>query len=325
MDGPAAAPTPRTPGRTPRTPGRNPPANPLAEQVRSERQANEQFILQQRARFRERGAALREERHATQEAIADSTQLCRRQAATTGARQRNHQAALRLRRRDQERTWEEHGRELTQKYSTSGNQEMVRQLKQEIAEERERKATEMKKLLKRLKKETDDGIYEVNCERVRRVYAETAHPVVRTSKQNVYVSRCHQAHDVRLRVAEWKRAKEENALSFLSHADSILEGRGKGSRAEREAVAEQRRHEERQLRRQEAERRAAERAALARMEMLERRERLAAGEDVEAEDDDADGEGMMSERGNDMLGMLVRVFGIGSRTKAEAPIMSVRV
>ena len=85
--------------------------------------------------------------------------------------------ALRYKRDLQQEAWETHGRELTEKYSTRGNQEHVRQLKQEIADEKARVGTELRNFLKQAKKDTDDGIHQVNTERVRRVYAETAHPV----------------------------------------------------------------------------------------------------------------------------------------------------
>ena len=195
----------------------------MADQVRRQREEHQLFNKQQRERFRNRGVMLKAERQASQTAINNTVEGCRQQAAHIGDKLRRRQAELRQRRHSQDLTYELHGRELTKKYSTNGNQQLVRELKAEIEREREEKATVMRNLLKKLKKETDDGIFEVNCERVRRVYAETAHPVVRVSKQNTYVSRRDKAQEVRQLVAKLKRIKEDNDAERVDRAHDIVD------------------------------------------------------------------------------------------------------
>ena len=215
-----------------------------AEQVRGQRTEHQLFLQYQRERFKQRGIMLRGERQAAQAAITGRIDGCRAEAAYVGNVLRSRQAALRERRQEQEQEWAHHGRELTEKYSTQGNQQLVRSLKEEIATEKEAKATEMKRLLKRLKKETDDDIHEVNAERVRRVYAETAHPVIRTSKQNMYVNRLCKADGVRDDVESWKRSRAENESRYISRAHAINEDISR-SKEENSVLAEKKRRAER--------------------------------------------------------------------------------
>lgn len=192
--------------------------------MREEREQNQRFCSEQRERFRQRGVVLREQQRITQATIAANAGSCQQQAARIGDTLRAKQALLRHRRQQQEQAWQQHGHGLTEKYSTSGNQQLVRSLKEAIASEKEEVATEMRTLLKMLKKETDDGIIEVNCERVRRVYAETAHPVIRTQKQTMFTKRCDRAREVRTLVASWKLAhQQDKALAARPIARQPLE------------------------------------------------------------------------------------------------------
>ena len=51
-------------------------------------------------------------------AIAGNVDACRQEAAITGDLAREHQLTLRQRREEQQQQWENHGRNLTEKYST---------------------------------------------------------------------------------------------------------------------------------------------------------------------------------------------------------------
>jgi len=192
-----------------------------AAQVRAERDGNTRFLREQRERFRMRGVQLREQRFQTEDAIANSVDRVRRQAADVGEALRQRQHGLRSARGQQQRAWEVHGRGLTEKFSTRGNQERVRTLKADMADERARIATEMRTFLKQAKKETDDDIYEVNCERARRVYAETSHPVIRVSKQTTVFKQWDQAAGVRQHVKTCKQQIRENDRRYLERAWAI--------------------------------------------------------------------------------------------------------
>ena len=194
-----------------------------ANTVRQEKLDNKQFVAEQRERFRQRGQMLRQQRAVTEAAISGVVDRHFQQAASIGDAARHRQAALRSRRHEQDVEYERQGRALTEKYSTRDNQELVRRLKAEIELEREEKATEMRNLLKKLKKETDDTIKEVNHERVRRVYAETAHPVIRIQKQTVAQKRCAMGRQTKKEVAAWKREKQRNEQRYVEWAREIVE------------------------------------------------------------------------------------------------------
>ena len=94
----------------------------LGADVRAEKEDNQRFMKEQRERFRQRGVMLREQRRHTEAAIANSVESCRQHAAGMGDEQRTRQETLRRRRQIQDRAYEKHGRGLTEKYSTRGNQ-----------------------------------------------------------------------------------------------------------------------------------------------------------------------------------------------------------
>lgn len=213
-----------------------------ANQVRQERSEHKRFVQHQKQLFKQRGQLLRAERLQTQDSVIAASNACRQSAHQIGETARQQQMALRYKRDLQQEAWETHGRELTEKYSTRGNQEHVRQLKREIADEKARVGTELRNFLKQAKKDTDDGIHQVNTERVRRVYAETAHPVVRRSKQTVVARRWDRADDVRAGVAAWKREISANNDSYLERARQLNENSKKPSDS---AALQQKRHEER--------------------------------------------------------------------------------
>lgn len=192
-----------------------------ANQVRQERSQNKQMLHEQRERFRQRGLALRAQRMQTEAAVAYAVDSCRNNAQATGNSLRHRQRALRLKRSEQEKAWERHGRGLTEKYSTRGNQALVRALKKEVADEKARAGTELRNFLKQAKKDTDDTIAEVNHERVERVYAETAHTVIRAAKQGQLASRWDRADDVRSQVSCWKKEIQENEAQYLERAWAI--------------------------------------------------------------------------------------------------------
>jgi hypothetical protein len=213
-----------------------------ANRVRNERGENKRFVQEQRERFRQRGVALRAERLQTEAAVAGAVDSCHQNARFVGETLRNRQKGLRQRRQMQEKDWERHGRWLTEKYSTRGNQELVRTLKKEVAEEKARVGTELRCFLKQAKKDTDDTIAEVNRERVERVYAETAHPVVRRAKQTIIGGRWDKADNVRMQVAGWRRQMMQNQAEYLERAWTINDSTQK---PEDYAVASQKRHEQR--------------------------------------------------------------------------------
>lgn len=213
-----------------------------ANQVRMERMQIKRQHEEQREIFRQRGVLLRQQRLQTEAAIAGSIDSCRLGKFEVGDNLRARQQTLRRKRAEQEKSWEQHGRALTEKYSTRGNQELVRTLKKEVADERMRQATTMRNFLKKAKSDVDDSIREVNRDRVERVYAETAHPVIRHSKQTTVANRWDRADDVRLHVSKWKKAREENEQAYLQRAFQIHSTTQKPDDC---AKAAQKRHEER--------------------------------------------------------------------------------
>lgn len=192
-----------------------------ANRVRNEREANKRFVEHQKELFKRRGEMLRQERLQTEQAVLVATGRIRDSAQQIGDGKRQELTLLRERRDKIETGWEDHGRALTEKYSTRGNQEKVRRLKQDIADEKARVGTELRNFLKQAKKDTDDDIHRVNTERVQRVYAETAHPVVRRSKQTTVAKRWDKADNVRARVDSWKEQVAANTHAYLEHARQI--------------------------------------------------------------------------------------------------------
>lgn len=192
-----------------------------ADAVRREKQERTEFLRHQKERFRKRGADLREERFQTEERIADAIEEQRQQAQAVGDNFRSKQEMLRHKRVVQDKEYEKMGRMLTEKYSTRDNQEKVRSLKAELVDENTRVATEMKTSLKKLKKQTDDNIMEVNTDRCRRVYQDTAHDVIRFSKQQIVANRWDRADDVRDHVALWKEEAKARDEEYVERARRI--------------------------------------------------------------------------------------------------------
>lgn len=213
-----------------------------ANQVRWERMQIKRQQQEQREAFRQRGVRLRGERLKTEKAIADSVDAVRQNAALLGDNQRLSNQAMREKRAIQESQWVRHGRELTEKYSTRGNQALVRQLKKEVADQRMAEATVMRNFLKKAKQQTDDSIREVNRDRVERVYAETAHDVIRLSKQTTVAGRWDRADNVRKHKSLWKKALEQNEDEYMKRAMDIHAATTAPTDA---AALAQKRHEER--------------------------------------------------------------------------------
>ena len=211
-----------------------------ADQVRREREERKEFKREQQERFRRRGAALREERYQTEDNIETALNGCvmRNQAAVRG--QREQQRALKKVRASQENQYINNGYALTQKYSTQENQAKVRDLKAQVCATKTKAATEMRLFLKQAKKDTDDDIMEVNVDRCRRVYTDTAHAVIRLSKQQIIAGRWDNADDVRERVAGWKNARIANDAAYVARAQKIA-----AEVAVRNSEAAERRLEER--------------------------------------------------------------------------------
>ena len=214
----------------------------MASRGREEREERRKQRQQQRERFRQRGITLRGERAQTEAAIADSIHSIRQSAAQTGNTLRSRQEQLRKKRADERVKYEKHGQRLTEKYSTRGNQETVRALKAELAEDKMTKATEMRIALKKAKKDTDDDIMDVNTARVKRVYAETAHPVIRQSKTSVVAGRWDKADALRAQLAKLAEQREENHAAYLERAWAIKESTQSPIDC---AIAAQERYEER--------------------------------------------------------------------------------
>lgn len=211
-----------------------------ANDGRDEHNQRKAFLKEQKERFRQRGVALREERRQTEANIANSVENVRQSAEAIGDHLRRNQKTLRARRVQQDRDYEDFGRSITEKYSTRGNQETVRQRKAELADEKMTKATEMRILLKRLKKETDDDIMEVNTARVQRVYGDTAHPVIRQSKTTAVAAKWDRADNVRDHVEWCRRQRDAKTAAYIERA-KIIKNQAKIDTA----TAAQKKHEER--------------------------------------------------------------------------------
>lgn len=213
-----------------------------ANQVRWERMQIKRQQQEQREAFRQRGVRLRGERLQTEANIAHSVDTIRQNATALGDNLRLSNQALREKRAILESEWKRHGRDLTEKYSTRGNQELVRHLKKEVADRRMSEATVMRNFLKKAKQETDDTIRQVNRDRVERVYAETAHDVIRVSKQTTVASRWDRADAVRRHKNRLKEELRQKEHAYLQRAMAIQETTQKPVEA---AILAQRRQEER--------------------------------------------------------------------------------
>ena len=211
-----------------------------ADEVRKERVQRLAFQQKQKEKVRQRGAMLREQRFQTEESIAEAIGELRENAQHIGNDHREQTEVLRYKRVVQDREYRSHGRALTQKYSTKDNQERVRSLKQEVIDEKTRAAIEMKQFLKQAKKDTDDTIMEVNTDRARRVYQDTAHYVIRFSKQQIVAGRWDSADGVREHVAKWKLQKAANEEEYVERARQLAT-----HRSEDATIAAAKRHEER--------------------------------------------------------------------------------
>ena len=192
-----------------------------AEASRREREQRKEFIKAQRERVRQHGVGLREQRFQTEDTIADAIEEKRKQAKAIGDAFRTQQEMLRYKRVVQDRAWATHGHELTEKYSTKDNQEKVRALKADLCEVKTKTATEMRNFLKQAKKTTDDDILEVNTDRARRVYTDTAHAVIRLSKQQQVAQRWDGADRVREVVSGWKAEKAANTADYVARAREL--------------------------------------------------------------------------------------------------------
>ena len=192
-----------------------------AAEAREEREARRAFVKQQKERVRRRGVDLRAERFKTEEKIEDAIRSKREQAQIIGDTYRVQHEMLRYKRVVQDHAYVSAGRALTQKYSTRDNQETVRALKKQVCDEKTRAATEMRNALKKAKKETDDNILAVNTDRARRVYTDTAHRVIRFSKQQTVAQRWDNADRVREQVAECKQECEANKADYVERARAI--------------------------------------------------------------------------------------------------------
>lgn len=213
-----------------------------ANQVRWERMQIKRQQQEQREAFRQRGVRLRGERLQTEANIARSVDSIRQNATALGDNLRLSTQALREKRAILESDWKTHGRNLTEKYSTRGNQELVRHLKKEVADQRMSEATAMRNFLKKAKQETDDTIREVNRDRVERVYAETAHAVIRASKQTTVARRWDRADAVRRHKSQLKEELRQKEDAYMQRALEIQETTQKPVEA---AIQAQKRQEER--------------------------------------------------------------------------------
>ena len=90
-----------------------------------------------------------------------------------------------------------------------------------MVDEKTRAAVEMKTFLKKAKKATDDNIMQVNTDRARRVYTDTAHGVIRFSKQQIVAGRWDRADRVRETVADWKKQAAINDAAYVARGREI--------------------------------------------------------------------------------------------------------
>lgn len=192
-----------------------------ASELRREKDERKAFLEAQRRDLRRRGAALREERFHTEESIADAIEQKREHAQAVGNSLRVNQEMLRFKRVVQDRAYRTAGKKLTEKYSTRDNQDKVRQLKADLCDEKTDAANKMRDFLKRAKKQTDDNIMEVNTDRCRRVYQDTAHNVIRYSKAQTIARRWDRADYVRDEVVKWRAEAKERDDEYVERARAI--------------------------------------------------------------------------------------------------------